>query len=51
MDLKIHGFKSQDLDSSPFEDNAHQSVLAHEMTAIEPSESLPGLSLGNLLLD
>ncbi len=28
----------QDLDPSPCTDNAHESVLSHEMSAIEPSE-------------
>ncbi len=28
----------QDLDPRPYTDNAHESVLTHEMTAIEPSE-------------
>ena len=28
----------QDLDPSPYDDNAHESVLVHEMATIEPSE-------------
>ncbi len=34
----IKSTRVQDLDPSPYTDNAHESVLVHEMTAIEPSE-------------
>ena len=34
----IKTVRVQDLDPSPCVDNAHESVLTHEMTAIEPSE-------------
>jgi hypothetical protein len=34
----IKATRVQDLDPRPCADNAHESVLAHEMAAIEPSE-------------
>ena len=34
----INATRVQDLDPRPCADNAHESVLAHEMAAIEPSE-------------
>ncbi len=34
----IKSTRVQDLDPSPSTDNAHESVLTHEMTGIEPSE-------------
>ena len=34
----IKATRVQDLDPRPCTDNAHESVLAHEMTDIEPSE-------------
>ncbi len=34
----IKSTRVQDLDPSPYTDNTHESVLTHEMSAIEPSE-------------
>ena len=34
----IKATRVQDLDPRPCTDNTHESVLAHEMTVIEPSE-------------
>ena len=35
----IQTTRVQDLDNRPCEDNAHESVLTHEMTVIDPSEN------------
>ena len=44
----IKATRVRDLDPRSCADNAHQSVLAHEMATIEPSEIPSRLSLGNL---
>ena len=40
----IKATRFQDLDPRPCADNAHESVLAHEMAAIEPTE-IPSLTI------
>jgi hypothetical protein len=37
----VKAARVQDLDPRPCSDNVHESVLAHEMTVIEPSEIPP----------
>jgi hypothetical protein len=46
----IKATRIQDLDPMPCADNAHESVLAHEMAAIEPSE-IPSRTLAWTPLD